>query len=93
MSTSTASIATEILDLLDRQDVAWNLDCSLRPNEWGGFDLELNNDRAMRVTLDDTRVQVFIFTGGRAMLLSAEAAFDNMPASVIVAAIAAYLEG
>jgi len=93
MSTSTASIATEILDLLDRQDVAWNLDCGLRPNEWGGFDLELNNDRAMRVTLDDTRVQVFIFTGGRAMLPSAEAAFDNMPASVIVAAIAAYLEG
>jgi len=91
---STASIVTEILDMLDPQEGSvWGIECSLRPNEWGGFDLELNGGRTLRVTLDDTRVQVFVFSGGRAMLLAAEAAFDNMPASVIAATVAAYLEG
>lgn len=86
---TTATIATEVADLLDHQGIhVW-----AEPNRWQGLDFTAPNHRGrtVRIALDDTQVNLYVFTGGKAMLESAKATFTGMPASVIVAAVAAYL--
>lgn len=86
-TTATAPIATEISELLDRQGAVF----AETTNPWGGLDFQnAECTRTVRIALDDTHVRLFVLEG-RVQLVAAEATFVNIPAGVIVAAVAAYL--
>lgn len=82
----TALVPAEINQLLARQGI----DGTCEPNAFGGLDFRTPGIGPwVRVARDDNQINVYVFD--RHMVQMASATFANMPASVIVATVAAYL--
>lgn len=89
----THSTPNEVKDLLERQLGA---DVTASHNEYGGYDYRrTNGSTTVRVAHDDNEIAVYVFNRTAADRLGeniADARFRNMPAAIIAATAAAYLD-
>jgi hypothetical protein len=69
---ATKAVVQELLDAgaIDSPASVLSLtDGSVRPNAWGGFDLEVDGFKTTRLVWEDQDAVIYVFLGGAAMLL------------------------
>lgn len=87
MST-TAEMVEQVLDMAsDHGSRRWLRAPRVAANKCGGHDIS-TGEVTYRFTTDDTRVNLHIFTGGAAMLLSEDASVTQRLAHMLVVEVA-----